>query len=107
MIMKGRLAEVGTPREIGGRQRALATVTFSVTPALAQEPLPETIEATVSDGVAKIATANPSRVVVALSRWAEARGEPELPGLSVTRPSLEDMYLQMVAASDAEEGNAR
>jgi ABC-2 type transport system ATP-binding protein len=107
MIMKGRLAEVGTPREIGGRQRALATVTFTVTPALAQEPLPETIEATVSDGVAKIATANPSRVVVALSRWAEARGEPELPGLSVTRPSLEDMYLQMVAASDAEEGNAR
>ena len=102
VIIKGRLAEVGTPREMGGRQRALARVSFDLTGGLAGQPLPEGLIAEIGPGVATITTAEPTRVVVALSRWAESHGEDEIPGLSVARPSLEDIYLQMVAASDAE-----
>jgi ABC-2 type transport system ATP-binding protein len=107
VIIKGQLAEVGTPMTIGGRERALARVTFALTGGLAGQPLPEGITAEIGPGTATVMTAEPSRLVVALVRWAESNGEREIPGLSVTRPSLEDVYLQMVAASEAEEVSAQ
>ena len=106
VIMKGRLAEVGTPLTIGGRERALARVSFALTGGLAGQPLPEGISAAIGPGVATVTTSDPTRLVVALASWAQSHGETEIPGLSVTRPSLEDVYLQMVAASDAAEGSA-
>jgi ABC-2 type transport system ATP-binding protein len=102
VIIRGQLAEVGTPREIGGRQQSLARVTFSRTGALADRPLPEGLAAEISGEVVSIVTAEPTKVLRGLARWAESLGEPEIPELSVTRPSLEDIYLQMVAASEAE-----
>ena len=103
VIIKGELVEVGTPRDLGGRQRALAKVIFSLAGGLAGQPLPEGLIAEIGPGgSATIATADPSKVVVALARWAETHGEPEIPGLAVTRPSLEDVYLKMVADSEAE-----
>ena len=106
VIMKGRLAEVGTPLTIGGRERALARVSFALTGGLAGQPLAEGISAAIGPGVATVTTSDPTRLVVALASWAQSHGETEIPGLSVTRPSLEDVYLQMVAASDAAEGSA-
>ncbi|MGE3075354.1 MAG: ABC transporter ATP-binding protein [Dehalococcoidia bacterium] len=105
VIINGELAEIGTPREIGGRQRALASVSFSLNGPLAHVSLPEGIEATIGGGVATIQTANPTSIVVALNRWAEGHGVDELPGLAVTRPSLEDIYLGMVAAAEQEKGS--
>ncbi len=106
VIIRGKLVEVGTPLEIGGRERALARVAFSLTGNLAGRPLPELgAEAVVANGRATITTARPTAVVAALARWAEAQGEPELPGLSVTRPSLEDIYLAMVEAADGTTGD--
>ncbi|MGE0599763.1 MAG: ABC transporter ATP-binding protein [Dehalococcoidia bacterium] len=105
VIINGELAEIGTPREIGGRQRALATVSFSLNGAFAHLSLPEGMNASVAGGVASIQTANPTSVVVALSHWADANGIGELPELAVTRPSLEDIYLGMVAAADEEKGS--
>ncbi len=103
VIIKGELVEVGTPREIGGRERAMARVTFALTGNLAGQPLPELgAETESAAGHVTIATANPTAVVTALSRWAESHGESELPGLAVTRPSLEDIYLAMVAAAGAD-----
>jgi ABC-2 type transport system ATP-binding protein len=104
VIIAGQLVEVGTPREIGGRERALARVTFALTGNLAGRPLPETGAGTVTEnGRVTITTATPTAVVASLARWAEANGEPELPALAVSRPSLEDIYLAMVEAAD---GNA-
>ncbi|PWB69316.1 MAG: ABC transporter ATP-binding protein [Holophagae bacterium] len=103
VIINGQLVEVGTPREIGGRERALARVTFALTGNLAGRPLPETGAETVSkNGRVTITTATPTAVVTALARWAEANGEPELPALAVSRPSLEDIYLAMVEAADGQ-----
>jgi ABC-2 type transport system ATP-binding protein len=100
VIIAGQLVEVGTPREIGGRERALARVSFSLNGNLAGRALPEIgAETVTANGRVTITTACPTAVVAALARWAEANGEPELPGLSVTRPSLEDVYLAMVEAA--------
>ena len=103
VIINGQLVEVGKPREIGGRERALARVTFALTGNLAGRPLPETAAETVTEnGRVTITTATPTAVVTALARWAEANGEPELPALAVSRPSLEDIYLAMVEAADGQ-----
>lgn len=103
VIIKGELVEVGTPRTIGGRQRATARVTFAARGELAGRPLPEGIVATPGAGdVFAIETFDPTRVVAALSAWAAGHGEAELPELSVTRPSLEDIYLRMVGDSEVE-----
>jgi hypothetical protein len=48
----------------------------------------------------RIETREPTRVIAALTAWAGSLGEPELPELSVTRPSLEDIYLEMVRAAE-------
>ena len=68
--------------------------------------MPEGLVAHIGPGTATIATAEPSKVVVALAHWADSHGEPEIPGLAVTRPSLEDVYLKMVADSESAEGES-
>jgi hypothetical protein len=56
------------------------------------------VVASVDDGVALVSTAEPTVVLARLSAWAlEHCGELEQ--LSVTRPSLEDVYLALTAAS--------
>ena len=101
VIIRGELVEVGTPREIGGRERALARVSFSLNGALGGARLPEVgADIDVVAGVATITTERPTAVVSVLARWAEGYGVAELPGLSVSRPSLEDIYLAMVAEAD-------
>ncbi len=104
VIIAGGLVEVGSPREIGGRQRSTARVSFVPAGALAGTPLPAGLTATPgSDGVTTIETFEPTAVVAALTGWAAALGQSEIPELSVTRPSLEDVYLKMVAASESSE----
>lgn len=100
VIIKGELVEVGSPREIGGRQRSTARVSFAATGALEGRPLPEGLDATIEGPLVTIETFEPTRIAAALASWAASAGSSELPELSITRPSLEDMYLRMVAASE-------
>lgn len=104
IIIGGELAALGTPREIGGRQQGLTHVSFEATGALANAPLPGGMAATTASPLMTIATTAPTATVVALSAWARGLGIDELPGLVVTRPSLEDVYLRMVADADADAG---
>lgn len=84
--------------EIGGRDHAAATVRIR---HQGSDPLPQVPgEITAENGVINIATATPTAVVRILTEWSAERGEAELPGLAVTRPSLEDVYLDMVRAAD-------
>ena len=101
IIIAGELAALGTPREIGGRQEGFTHVRFEATGALANAPLPGGLAATMASSLITIATTAPTATVVALSAWARGLGFDELPGLVVTRPSLEDIYLRMVADADA------
>ncbi len=108
VIIAGKLAEVGPPREIGGRERALARVSFVREGKLVGQPLPA-IPGIVAEGaLVTVNTEAPTAAVVALEAWAAGLGAAELPGLSVTRPSLEDIYLAMVGPEngDAPEAGA-
>ena len=101
VIIGGELAALGTPREIGGRQQASSQVRFEAAGALANAPLPAGMDCASTPPFVTIATMTPTEMVVALSSWAKNLGVDELPGLVVTRPSLEDVYLKMVADADA------
>jgi ABC-2 type transport system ATP-binding protein len=97
VIVSGELSAVATPAELGGRAHAQAHVRFELTRELAVRPLPPVTGDTHKDGAtATIVTDTPTAVVSALTAWAREAGIAEIPGLTVTRPSLEDVYLQMI-----------
>ena len=84
VIAGGRLIEVGAPAQLGNRQEALATVSWR-TP----------------DGrLERAETATPTALVGELAaRSRAAGGDGEVPGLTVARPTLEDVYLRMIGHS--------
>ena len=50
-------------------------------------------------------TDEPTRVLLALTQWACAPSRVELPGLTVTRPSLEDVYLRITGQAGITDGH--
>ncbi|WP_425432505.1 ABC transporter ATP-binding protein [Geodermatophilus pulveris] len=75
VLARGRLAEVAVPTALGGRGTAPAVVSWT------------------EDGVRRTAeTATPTAFVQQLA----ARFPGEVPGLTVARPTLEDVYLKMI-----------
>ena len=75
VINRGRLVEVNTPARLGGRQSAGAVVAW-----------------TDADGPHSVGTSEPTRTVRELS----ARFGGEVPELTISRPTLEDIYLRMI-----------
>jgi ABC-2 type transport system ATP-binding protein len=101
IIAAGRIVAEGTPAELAAAQHVTGirfTLPADATPA----ELPR-----VSGGVAirgrnvEISTDDPTHDLLALTGWAAGRGAGRLDGLTVTRPSLEDIYLTLT--SDTEE----
>ena len=84
VIAAGRLLALDTPAALGGRGMSEATVTWE------------------EDGIRRsMRTATPTAEV---ARLAARMPGGEVPGLTVTRPSLEDTYLTLIAphvAADA------
>ncbi|MEV4760621.1 ABC transporter ATP-binding protein [Micromonospora sp. NPDC049559] len=76
VITGGRLVEVSTPDRLGDRHEALATVSWR----------------TPEGAVERWESATPTALVAELA----ARYGGEVPGLTVTRPTLEDVYLRMI-----------
>ena len=76
VIAKGKLIAVDTPRSLGRRDSALATVSWR----------------TAEGAWERTQSATPTAVVADLA----ARFAGEVPGLTVTRPTLEDIYLEMI-----------
>ena len=75
VITAGKIIEVSTPALLGGRSTAKATVSW-MGPA----------------GIASEESDNPTAVVTKLA----AQFNGEIPELTITRPSLEDIYLKMI-----------
>jgi ABC-2 type transport system ATP-binding protein len=80
VITGGRLIADASPAELGGRSERAVTVSW-------REP----------DGPRSVQTETPTACV----RELTARFSGEVPGLTVTRPSLEEIYLGMIGASAA------
>jgi ABC-2 type transport system ATP-binding protein len=77
VIVGGRIAATGTSATLGDRSSASATVTWRD-----------------ADGARTVQTDEPTQVVAELGR----RFGGEVPGLTVSRPTLEDVYLQLIGA---------
>nr|WP_091942064.1 ABC transporter ATP-binding protein [Trujillella endophytica] len=76
VLAGGRLVEVAPPDELGGDLRRTATVSW-----------------TEAGGTREVATAEPSAL---LRDLLAAHPAGEVPGLAVTRPGLEEVYLRLV-----------
>ena len=79
VIVAGRVVASGTPESLGGRAAAAARVSWDASDT--------------GSGRATVETTTPARLVAELAR--EFSGE--IPGLTVTRPTLEDIYLDLIA----------
>jgi ABC-2 type transport system ATP-binding protein len=88
VVADGRLVEVAPPDELGGQLRRVATVRWD------------------EGGTAReVRTESPAAVLRDLLAGSVSG---DVPGLTVTRPGLEDVYLQLVGtASTATEGELR
>jgi len=93
VLAAGRLVAEGTPAELKASVPE-ATITFARPDRLAPSDLPLPSSAVVaSDGSVTIDTAEPTRVLAELT-GAAARLGVELEGLTVRRPTLEDVFLR-------------
>jgi ABC-2 type transport system ATP-binding protein len=93
VIAGGRIVAEGSPRTLGGRQRAVTTVRFGL-PAGAE--LPDRFGAERSDDHYRLETDDPTRLLHELTDWALS-ARVSLDGLEVSQPSLEDVYLQLTS----------
>ena len=78
VIAGGRMVEVAAPRDLGGRSTATARVAW-----------------TGPEGPQSLETDSPTQVVAELA----AKFDGEVPELTVSRPTLEDVYLSMIGAN--------
>ena len=90
VIAAGRIVAAGTPKELSAERPTL--ITFRVPESYSAADLP--VSTARANGEVTIETETPTRTLMPLLIWADVRGL-ELDGLSVTQPSLEDVYLQL------------
>ena len=93
VIATGKIVAQGTPDTLAGRQHASTVVRFRMP---ASVNLPEAIRgsARLEGNAVELETKDPTRTLYELTSWAVQAGIA-LEGLQVTRPSLEDIYLEI------------
>jgi ABC-2 type transport system ATP-binding protein len=101
VVAKGEVVAEGTPESLGGRATADARIRFVVPPALdgTRVPVSPGDHAALDGFVLTVTTADPTRALHNLTGWALQRGA-RLESLTVERPTLEDVYLQLVGKED-------
>ena len=110
VIAGGKIVEEGVPATLGGRDRARARIRFLLPDGYSVADLP--VAATAGeDGLLEVEADDPTELLYRLTGWA-VEHHTALPGLTVDRPSLEDIYLglttvQAEAASGVGPGAGR
>ncbi len=92
VIAAGLVVAQGTPETLRAGTDQLTHIRFELPNGVDAVALP--LQARFDDGTAVIETKTPTRTLNDLTTWAVAHGI-ELPNLEVTRPSLEDVYLEL------------
>ncbi len=97
IIAAGKIAAQGTPETLAGRQQATTTIRFRIP---ASVTLPETLRpgARLDGDSIELETKDPTRALYELTSWA-VQAAVSLEGISVTQPSLEDVYLDITKES--------
>jgi ABC-2 type transport system ATP-binding protein len=101
----GMIVAEGPPSTLGDRRDQLTRVEFELPDGA--PPLPDAVAGAfaINGRHAMAATDRPTRLLHDVTAWALATGV-DLESLTVTRPSLEDVYLQLTAGGDAEDAEA-
>ena len=104
VVVAGRIVALDTPVALGGRGGGATVVSFRPGIRLRHRSLPRLPGDDVHDdgAIVTVSTHSPSLTLARLLQWARDAGDPELPELRVTRPTLEDVYLDLVATHDRE-----
>ena len=98
IIAAGKIVAEGTPEALVDRRSGATTIRF----ARPSVPLPDSLTrgARIDDDSVEIETEDPTRGLFELTSWAVQNGT-SLDALQVTRPSLEDVYLEITKAAEA------
>jgi ABC-2 type transport system ATP-binding protein len=107
VIARGRVVASGTPADLGGREDAAARISFRLPAGIEPSALPVAateVRASANGREVVVSERDPVPALAKLTAWSLETNSP-LHGLQVTRPSLEDVYLELTdtAANDAEE----
>jgi ABC-2 type transport system ATP-binding protein len=102
IFAQGMIVAEGAPSTLGGRDVAATIIRFRMPTGTEGAPASIADALTVRDGIAEIRTEEPTRLLHDLTGWALERGV-ELEAMSVARPSLEDVYLQLTGGSEQAE----
>ncbi len=107
VIAGGEIVAEGTPANLGGRDRELSDISFSLPAGAALDELPAELSsfAQLRDGRVHIQAPEPARALHELTGWALARDEG-LADLTVGRPTLEDIYLRLTDEADRAQGRS-
>jgi ABC-2 type transport system ATP-binding protein len=92
LLSGGAVVAEGPPATLGGRGTDRARITFTLPPGFPAAELP--VPATLQNGAVVIETGRLTEELHRLTGWA-VRHDVTLAGLTVNRPSLEDIYLQL------------
>jgi ABC-2 type transport system ATP-binding protein len=92
VIADGQIVACGPPASLGGRDTAQTRIRFAQPDGRLVAELPA--GAVVRDGAVTVQSAEPTRTLHELTGWALRHGTV-LAGLTVQRPSLEDVYLRL------------
>jgi ABC-2 type transport system ATP-binding protein len=93
IIDHGRIVAEGTPETLGGRADGKSSIRFALPAGASMEDVPVP-GAALRDGLVEVEAESPTRALHQLTTWAIDRGV-ELERLQITRPSLEDVYLEL------------
>jgi ABC-2 type transport system ATP-binding protein len=100
VMVAGRLVTVGTPADIGGASRRMSVLAFRLPNEMDAHDLPSLPGHLAAQGADwQLRTEDPTAALYQLTAWAHDR-DLQFPALTVTRPSLEDVYLDLVGTPE-------
>lgn len=105
VIVAGKIVAQGTPETLGGRDRELSDISFTLPAETAISELPTELATSCQlhdDGRVHVSVREPARSLHALTGWALDHDD-ELGDLTVGRPTLEDVYLRLTDGQEHEE----
>jgi ABC-2 type transport system ATP-binding protein len=107
ILAAGKIVARGTPQTVGGRAAGATVISFTLPPQVpagelpvipGQSPGPSGQAGHSGHGRVEIEVPEPMPALHALTAWALEHGLPLL-DITVSRPSLEDIYLKLTAGS--------
>ena len=102
VMSAGVVVAEGTPEQLAVQTDLATVVTFRMPTSLAASDLPTVgTSRQVAAGEVVVRSRTPTRDIHRLTEWALDRAV-ELDGLQLRRPSLEDVYLELVGGSDGD-----